>query len=68
MRVFHEPPLRDIQMDDPVAHCPRCKGEVYRYDKVASFSGAFVHEGCMSADELELCATCPAISFMEEAG
>lgn len=59
--------LRDIQQDAPVTYCPRCGGEVYQYTEVAALDGGLVHDGCLTAEELEDYATHPASYFFEEA-
>lgn len=59
--------LADVQKDAPLAYCPRCGGEIYRYDPVGDVGGSLVHEDCMEFEEQELYATAPAISFFEEA-
>lgn len=59
--------LHDVQQNAPVEFCPRCGGEVYRYDEVSPIDSGLVHEDCMTAWEREDYMTHPAISyFMEE--
>ena len=66
MRVF-EGPVRDMEMDATVAHCPRCHLGVYRYDDVAPIYGGLVHMDCMTAEEQDAYCTHPAGSFVSEA-
>lgn len=58
--------LTDKQTEEPLAYCPRCGGEIYRYDSVGDLGGCLVHEDCMEFEEQEFCVTAPAISFFEE--
>lgn len=56
--------LRDTQQEPPICFCPRCGGEVYRYDQVGGgLCGCLVHEDCMTPDEQEEFPIAPAISF-----
>ena len=57
----------DVQQQCSVADCPRCMGEIYRYDMVADISGRLVHEDCMNAEEQEEYLVNPASSFFEDA-
>lgn len=59
--------LSDKQAEKPLAYCPRCGGEIYRYDPVGDIGGYLIHEDCMEFEEQEFCSVAPAISFFEEA-
>ena len=49
-----------------LAYCPRCGGDIYRYDPVGDLGGCLVHEDCMKFEEQEFFMTAPAISFFKE--
>ena len=57
----------DVQLEESVARCGVCRGEIYRCDPVAAIDGTLVHEHCMTAEDLEYYPLYPACSYLEEA-
>lgn len=66
VKVWKYRPGRDVQQDAPLCACEVCGGEVYRYDEVADMDGHLVHADCLTAEDLEIYATAPAVSFYDE--
>ena len=46
--------LMDKQTEISLAYCPRCGGEIYRYDPVGDLGGCLVHEDCMTVSYTHL--------------
>lgn len=47
--MFEHPWLRDSQQDRPSARCGRCRGEVYRGERMYAFEGRFLCSDCMES-------------------
>lgn len=58
----------DPQQEEPVGWCPRCVGEIYRYDIVGEVEGTLVHEECLEREEWEVVSTGEAVDCIENGG
>ncbi len=66
MRIRATKILADPQREQPLAYCPRCGGEIYRYDPVGDLGGQLVHAGCIPSGDRFWVPVAPAVSFFEE--